>query len=142
MFDRTERGFFEGNDVARVMGPLSRALEREAIPLQQTAAAAWVARGTQISWGMVQRVALTVLPTPQGFMLEVRVSADIQPGTVVPLVFMWLFCFPAALFVAFLAYQDFTRKQAEVLDRMREAVEPLMIPANFPAPFAGAPPQR
>jgi hypothetical protein len=142
VFDRTERGFFAGNDVARVMAPLSRALESEAIPLQQTAAASWVARGTQISWGMVQRVSLVVSPTPQGFMLEARVSADIQPGAVVPLVIMWIFCFPLAILLGLLAHQDFTKRQAELLDRMREAVEPLMIPANFPAPFPGAPPQR
>ena len=142
MFDRTERGFFAGADVARVMAPLARTLESEAMQLQQQAASVWLARGTQISWGMVQRVALVVSPTPQGFMLEARVSADIQPGAVVPLVMMWMFCFPAAILVGLLAHQDFTKRQAELLDRMREAVEPLMIPVNFPAPFPGAPPQH
>lgn len=140
MFDRTERGFFEGTDVARVMGPLSRTLDAEAAPLQQTAPSTWIARGSQVSWGMVHKVTVNISPTPQGFMLEVRVAADIQPSTVIPLVLLWIFCFPGALLVGLLAHQDFTQRQAALLDRMRAAVEPLMIPPNFAAPFLGQPP--
>ena len=142
MFDRTERGFFAGEDVGGVVSTLQRALSAEELHVQQIAPAAWSGKSLRTSWFIAPRVAMTAFPTPQGFVLEVRVSADIEAGGAVLMVLSWFFCFPGAILMALLAHQDFARRQTEVFEMMLGQVRHLMIAPNFPPPFAGFPPGR
>jgi hypothetical protein len=142
VFDKTERAFFAGTDVPAVVRRLQSALHVAEVPTQQTAPASWVGRGVRTSWSIVPRVTMNAAPTPNGFMVEVRVSADVEPTGAIVLVVCWLFCFPAAILVAVLAHQDFTRRQAELFAGMLSEIGHLMIEPNFPPALGGFPPHR
>ena len=142
MFDKTERAFFAGSDVSAMVTHLQRVLQSADVPTQQTAPAMWAGKGFKASWSIAPRVTITASQTPRGFMLEVRVAADVEVGGAIGLLVCWLFCFPLAIVLAISAHQDFTRRQAELFELMHREIRHLMIEPNFPAPFAGLPPFR
>lgn len=136
MFDRTERAFFAGNDVAGIVNRLQRVLQTDDLFVQQTSPVVWAGKSPRTSWWIAPRVTLMVSPTPRGFVVEARVSADIEPGGAIAMVLSWFFCFPGAIIMAVLAYQDFTNRQRALFERMNGEVAHLMIEPNFPGPFA------
>jgi hypothetical protein len=139
VFDKTERGFFAGNDVAGVVQALQRGLYDEEISLEQTAPAIWSGKSARTSWSIRPRVTVVAAPTPRGFMLEVRVSADIESGAIL-MVVCWFFCFPLAILLAILAHGDFARRRTDAFARMLGEVRQSMIEPNFAHPLAGFPP--
>ena len=78
MFDKTERAFFAGTDVGAVVNRLHHALHASKLPLEQTGPATWSGKTYETSWSIAARVAMTASPTPQGFMLEVRITAPLD----------------------------------------------------------------
>ena len=142
MFDKSERGFFSGNDVNAVVSRLQHALQRSEVPIQQTAPAIWSGKSYRASWSIAPKVTITAAPTPRGFMLDVRVSADIEAGGAIGMVVCWFFCFPLAIILAVFAHQEYTRRQQELFQSMLSEIRHLMIEPNFPPPFGGLPPYR
>ena len=139
MFDKTERAFFAGSDVSAIVTPLQRALDGAEISTQQTGPATWSGKSHRAAWSLSPRVSVTAAPTPKGFMLEVRISADVESGGAIGMVVCWFFCFPVAILLGVLAHQEFTRRQAELFQTMYGQLRHKMIEPNFPPPFAGLP---
>jgi hypothetical protein len=139
VFDKTERAFFAGSDVQAIVRPLQRALEEAEVSTQQTGPATWAGKSFRGSWSLTPRITVNALPTPKGFMLEVRVSADVESGGAIGMVICWFFCFPVAVILGLLAHQEFTRRQQELFQTMYGQIRHKMIEPNFPPPFARLP---
>jgi hypothetical protein len=75
-----------------------------------------------------------VYPTTGGFVIDVTVAAEPTSGGLVLLALGWLLFFPVALICALLAYQDWQKRQAELL---AAAWGP--VARQIAAPFRSAP---
>ena len=62
MLDKADRGYFRASDSAAIVGSIQGAIYQQGIQLQPTGPYSWSGRGTQASYGMVQKVAVTVTP--------------------------------------------------------------------------------
>ncbi len=124
---------------------LQQVLYANGIALQQTGPTTWAGRGTVPSYGLVPRVSVLASPTPQGFSLDVRVTADTEGSGIVVLIVLWFFFFPAALILGYMAWQDFQQRQTTLLQSMWGPVSHLFVAPNFgpvfgAQPMPGAPP--
>ncbi len=138
MFDKTERQFFGGQDVQGVIQLLQQVLYSNGVVLSQTGPTTWAGRGTIPSYSIVPRVSVSVSPTPQGFCLDMRTTADNEGSGIVVFVVLWFVFFPAAIIVAFLAYQDFQQRQQALMQAMWAPLSPRFVAPNF-APAFGQP---
>lgn len=114
MLDKTERQYFPGQDLAGVIGILQGTLYNAGIGLQQTGPNQWSGRGNVASWGMVPKVLVSSMPTQEGFFLDVKTTPDVEGGGVVILIVCWVFFFPLAIILGFLAYQDWQNRQTQL----------------------------
>jgi hypothetical protein len=141
VIDRTDRQFFSGNGVADVVGRLGQGLAAQGLQLTQIGPSNWQARSNQATYGLVPKVSLSVSPSPNGFCLDVRFTCDFEGTAVIGLVVAWLFCFPAALILAVLAYQDITERLRQLHAVFWAPVQHLIVAPNYPAPaWQQAPP--
>ncbi len=143
MFDKTERQFFAGQDVYGVIQTMQQVLYANGIALQQNGPNTWAGRGTTPSYGLVPRVSLFAQPTPQGFSLDVRITADTEGSGIAIAIVLWFFFFPAAIILGYMAWQDFQQRQALLMQSMWGPVSHLFVAPNFGPVFGsqpGAPP--
>lgn len=139
MFDKTERQFFAGQDVNGVVQTLQQVLYANGIALQQTGPSTWAGRGNTPSYGLVPRVSIVAAPTPQGFSVDLRVTADTEGSGIVIGIVLWFFFFPAAIILGYMAYQDFQQRQALLMQSMWGPVSHLFVAPNFGPMFGGQP---
>ena len=114
MIDKNERQFFRGQDMQSVLNTLNGTLQQWSIGLQQTGVNMWAGKGTQASYGMMPKVAITMTPVQEGFFVDIRISSDFKGEALVILIVSWLFFFPVALILAYLGYQDWTQRQTQL----------------------------
>lgn len=84
---------------------------------------------------MAPQATLAAYPVPGGVVVQATVGAQFETNGLIVFVLLWLFCFPAAVIVAVLAYQEWQKKQSELLFAIWSAVAALMA-----APYAPWPP--
>lgn len=141
MFDKTDRQFFSGQDVQGVVGTIQQALHAQGIPTQQTGPTTWAGRGTVPAWGLVPKVAISVAPSPQGFYVDIRVLADVEGSGIVGFILAWIFFFPVAILLGYMAYQDFTQRRDYLIHSLWSPVGHLIIAPNYASPQFGMAPQ-
>jgi hypothetical protein len=134
VIDRTDRQFFSGTGVADVVGQLGQPLAGQGIQLIQIGPTNWQARGNQPSYGLVPKVSLTASPSPGGFYLDVRFSMDLDATAIIVLVIAWLFCFPAAVVLAILGYQDISERLRLLHASFWAPVGHLIVAPQYPTP--------
>lgn len=137
MFDKTERQFFAGQDVNGAILTLQQVLYANGIPLQQTGPTTWAGRGTMPAYGLVPRVSVVASPTPQGFSLDLRITADTEGSGIVIGIVLWFFFFPAAIILGYMAYQDFQQRQVLLMHSMWGPLSHLFVAPNFGPMFGG-----
>ncbi len=135
MIDRTDRQFFAGTKLEEVIGRLGAGLAREGLVLVQTGPGSWQARGKLATYGLVPKLLLLASPSPHGFYLDARLSFDLEPSAVIVLLVAWVFCFPVALLLALLAYQDLSDRLRVLNAALWAPVAELVVPPNYPAPW-------
>ena len=140
MIDRTDRQFFSGDGVADVVGRLGQGLAPQGLGLMQIGPSNWQARSNQATYGLVPKVALSAMPSANGFYLDVRFTFDIEPAAIVGLVVAYFFCFPAAIIFCVLAYQDITERLRQLHAAFWAPVQHLIVAPNYPAPTWQQPP--
>lgn len=143
VLDKTERQFFAGRDVDGVVRTIGQTLYAQGILLQQTGPQTWAGRGQFAQWGLVPKVSVYAAPSPQGFYLDVRVTADIEGSGIAMLIVCWFVFFPVALVLAYMAYQDFSQRQYTLHQSIWSPIAHLFVPPNYPPVFGapGQPPQ-
>jgi hypothetical protein len=137
MLDKADRRYLRASDPAAIVGGIQGAIYQHGIQLQQTGPNMWVGRGTQASYGMVPRVAVTVTPIQDSVCVDVRISADFETNGIVVLVVAWLFFFPVAIILGVLGYQEWERRAMWTMSAIWTPLMPQMI--NPPAPTWGPP---
>ena len=140
MIDRTDRQFFSGSGVAEVVGRLGQGLAAQGLQLGQIGPSNWQGRSNQASYGLVPKVSLSVTPSPGGFCLDVRFTLDLEGSAIIGLVLAWVFCFPAAVVLAVLAYQDITERLRQLHGAFWAPVQHLIVAPNYGAPAWQQPP--
>jgi len=141
MLDKNDRRYLRGSDPTAIVGSIQGVVYQLGIQLQQTGPNMWVGRGTQASYGMAPKVAVTVTPFPEGFCVDVAVSPDFESNSIVILVVAWLFFFPVAVILAVLGYQDWERRAQWLQSAIWTPLAHLMMapPAPAFAPYAAPP---
>ncbi len=137
MLDKNERQFFAGNDPQPVIQGISGALYQAGIMLTQTGPNSWGGRAQTGAYGMVPKVAVSVMPVQGGFFIDVRVSPDFETNGLVIFLVAWLFFFPAAIILGLLGYQDWQNRQQQLSGALWSNVQHLM--AAPPPPQWGPP---
>jgi len=140
VIDRTDRQFFSGSGVADVVGRLGQGLAAQGLGLAQIGPSNWQARSNQATYGLVPKVSLSVSPSPNGFYLDVRFTCDFEGTAIIGLIVAWFFCFPAAVILAVLAYQDITERLRQLHAAFWAPVQQLIVAPNYPAPTWQQPP--
>ncbi len=143
MIEKFERQYFSGNDTQSVVGSIQHTLYQNGIQVAQVAPNSWVGRAAQVNYGLRLKATLTVLPAPNGFMIDLRLGSDIETNGIILLVVLWLVFFPAAIVIALLAYQDVSGRQTRLAQGVWGPVAGrMMAPPNmgyYPQQM-GAPP--
>jgi hypothetical protein len=135
------RQFFAGKDFDTVLGALLHGLHSQEISMAQTQSTMWLGQGMVASWGVTPRVSLSIVPSPSGFYVDIRISAQPEGSAVALLVVSWMFCFPLTILFGYLAYQDFTERRNQLLHTLWSSVSHLAIAPNyFPPQLGNAPP--
>jgi hypothetical protein len=138
VFEKTERRFFAGQDVAGVVGTIQQTLYAAGMPSHQTGPSNWKARGQVPTWGLVPQVSIYAAPSPQGFYPDVQVSADVEGSGIAVFVVMWLVFFPVAIVLGYMAYSDFTTRIPQIHASIWAPLQHLFVAPNFAPPLAGA----
>jgi hypothetical protein len=138
VFDKTERQFFAGQDVQGVVQTIQQALYANGIPTQQTGATTWAGRGVTPAWGLVPKVSIMAAPSPQGFYVDIRMLADIEGSGIAGFIIAWFLFFPVAIILGYMAYQDFTQRQAQLFHGIWSPLGHLIVAPNFTTPTFGA----
>jgi hypothetical protein len=138
MFDRNERQFFSGQDIASVVSAIGAGLSPTGIVLQQTAPNGWTGRAPGASYGLIPKVLVSAMPIQNGFYLDVRVAPDFDSGGLVLFILSWFFFFPLAIILGVLAYQDWQQRQAHLFASVWGPVANRIVAP--PAPQFGAGP--
>jgi hypothetical protein len=115
VLDKTDQKFFAGADVGPVVQAIQGGLYQRGIATQQVAPTLWSGQATDARWAMLPRATLSSYPAPGGFVVQANVSAEFQTNGLILFVVLWFFFFPAAVIVAVLAYQEWQKRQSELL---------------------------
>jgi len=141
MIDQSDRRFFAGSDVASVISRLAQGLAAQNLDFTQTGPSNWRGRGTEPAYGVVPVVRLSVTPSPDGFCIDARFTLDIEGLGIAVFVVAWFFCFPVAIVLALLAYQNVSTRQQELRNALWEPVRSQIIAPNYAPPLGNAPPR-
>jgi hypothetical protein len=139
VFDKTERKFFAGKDVDATMRVIRQALVPAAIDLQQVSSTQWRGRGTIPVYGLVPVVTVFAAPTPQGYYLDLRISADIEGSGIAIAIILWFVFFPITIVLGYLAYSDYTLRQNQLFQAIWTPIQHTFVEPNFAPAFS--PPQ-
>ena len=137
MLDKADRQYLRASDPAAILGSIQGAVYPHGIHLQQTGPSSWGGRGTQATYGMLPKVAVTLTPMQDTVCVDVRVSADFETNGLVIFVVAWMFFFPVAIILAVLGYQEWERRAAATMQAIWSPLMPQMV--TPPAPAWGAP---
>ncbi len=137
MLDKADRRYLRASDPMAIVGSIQAAIYQHGIQLQQTGPYSWEGRGTQATYGLVQKVGVTVTPFQEALTVDVRVSADFETNGLVIFVVAWLFFFPVAIILAVLAYQEWERRATWTMQTIWTPLMPQMT--SPPAPAWGPP---
>jgi len=124
MLDKSDRYYLAGQDVASAIATLQGALYSAGIPLAQVGPNQWSGRGQVGSYSMVPKVMVTTLPAQDGFFLDSRITPDFEGNGLVLFIVAWLFFFPVAIILAFMAYQDWQTRQTQLSQLMWAPLAP------------------
>jgi hypothetical protein len=139
VLDKTEQRFFGGTDAGPVVQAIQGALYQRGMATQQVGPAQWSGQATQTRWAMAPRATLWTYPAAGGFVVVAQVSAEFENNGLIVFALLWFFCFPAAVIVAVLAYQEWQKKQSELLFEIWGPVAEWMA-APMPPYGPGPPP--
>lgn len=141
VFDKTDRRFFQGQDIGFVLPAIQRALyESHGVTLVQSGPTQWIGKSTQASYSLSPKVVLNVDPMPNGFSIDARVAADLDGTGIAMVVLCYLFCLPAGIVLALLAHQDFAQRRDTIMQTTWYPVQHLMTAPAFGV--LGLPPHR
>ncbi|HET9955659.1 MAG TPA: hypothetical protein VFQ61_14190 [Polyangiaceae bacterium] len=139
MFEQTERQFFAGTDVNPVITALCGGLQTQGFRGQQTAANTWQAQSLATSYGTSLRVTMWVVPSPSGFAVEARYSAEFENNALIVFAVLWFVFFPAAIVLAILGYQDVTNRLFTLRGSFWMPVASRIVAPNFGPPLGPGP---
>lgn len=143
MLDKIDRRYFAGSEAGLLASSIQGTLYQYGIHSQQIGPSSWSARGTHGAWSLVPKVGFSIAPVQGGLAVDVRVSPDIETNGIIILVVAWVFFFPVAIVLGLLAYQDWERRSAEIMNAIWAPLASKMIAPQAPAwgvPPAPAPP--
>ena len=106
MLDKTDQKFFAGVDVGPVVHAIQGGLYQQGIATQQVGPSQWSGQASQTRWAVAPRASLSTYPAPGGFVVVAEVSAQFETNGLIVFMVLWFLCFPAAVIVAVLAYQE------------------------------------
>jgi hypothetical protein len=115
VLEKTDQKFFAGADVGPVVQAIRGGLYQRGIATQQVGVSLWSGRATDARWAMLPRATLSTYPAPGGFVVQATVSVDFETNGLIVLVVLWVLVFPAAVICAVLAYQEWQKRQTELL---------------------------
>ncbi len=128
MLTKNERRYFKSSDSTQVLQSLQGTLYQWGIGMHQIGNQVWEGKGQRPSYGLVPKVGVTMSPAGQDLVcVDVRVTGDVDQSGVIILVVCWLFFFPAALIIMFMAHGDFTTKQGQLAYAMWTPLSNLMV---------------
>jgi hypothetical protein len=138
VFNRGDRLFFAASDAQAVMTPMLHVLSAYGVVPYQTGPASWTGQSPPSTWGLALKSNVYAVSSPHGLTVEVQTLAHLDFSIGIVLFYiLFLFCLPAALVIALLAYNDFTQRQTAVLFSIRQSVaHKLVAPPYGFAPFA------
>jgi hypothetical protein len=141
VLDRADQKFFAGADVGPVVQAIQGGLYQQGIVTQQIGPAQWSGRASDTRWAMRPRATLWAYPAPGGFVVQASVSAEFETNGLILFAVLWFVLFPAAVIVAVLAYQEWQRRQSELLLSVwGPVVQRIAAPMPPYAPFLRSPP--
>jgi hypothetical protein len=128
------------------MGPVVQAIQgglyQRGIATQQVGPSEWSGRASDTRYAMAPLATLSAYPATGGFVVRANVSAEFETNGLIVFVLLWLVCFPAAVIVAVLAYQEWQKKQSELLFAIwgpvaQRIASPTPLYAPWPPPPLG-----
>jgi hypothetical protein len=132
VIEKFERQYFSGADSQSVVQSIQHTLYQNGIQVAAIAPNSWAGRAAQVSYGLRLKATVTVLPAPNGFMIDLRIGSDIETNGIILLVVLWLLFFPAAVVIALLAYQDVSGRQTRLAQAVWGPVASrMMAPPNM-----------
>ena len=138
MLDKNERQFLAGSDPNPVIQGISGTLYQAGIVLTQTGPNTWAGRGNVASYGMVPKVAVSVMPMQGGFFVDARIGPDFESNGLIIFLVAWLFFFPLAIVLGVMGYQDWQTRHQQLSGVLWSSVGHLITAPPAPQWGGGA----
>jgi hypothetical protein len=143
MFSKKERLMVGNVDPNTLLQNVHNTMQQQAIvPIAPAAGGGFLGMGQNAGYGVKPKVSVSVFPGPGGHAVDINVVAEFDQSSYVVVILLFVFFWPIAALLIFLAYQAFEQRATYAINALRASLGPYAMAAPAPAlPGPQYPPQ-